>query len=90
MTTDDIIKMPIEEIIHLPNFIRLEYIDNTKDFWNENGLLISPYWKITFRGQLMNDGSRNFECFGSKSILPTFVIHKYKDEALNIKLSNQK
>ena len=82
MTQNELIQLPIEEIIKLPNFISLESVDKAKEFMEKNGLFISPYWRITFKGDLI-EGGRMFECFGSKSILPTFTFHKYKDERLN-------
>lgn len=78
MTVEDVSKMPIEEIIHLPNFLSLRGHD-WKEYSFGRDIFMMPYWEITFRGEALNDGSRMFECFGSKSIFQTFVIHKYKE-----------
>lgn len=77
MTTEDIEKMPIEEIIHLPEFLSLESAGgfNINDAIYDRPI-VAPHWKISFRATSIGGGK--YKCFDREVIFPTLIIHKLK------------
>jgi hypothetical protein len=56
MNEEEMLKMPIEEIIHLPNFFSLESYDpiEMEDYLTE---IVQPHWKVTFRAEPTKRGT---------------------------------
>jgi hypothetical protein len=79
MTEQEIQDLPIEKIIHLPNFQRLESRGGVDEYstYEELHPVQTPHWEITFKAKKLGHGA--WECFGRKIPFPHYRIYKFKD-----------
>jgi len=78
MTAIDLLNMPIEDIIHLPNFQSLTScggIENASQFTP----IREPYWEIRFKAERIVGTSR-FKAFDTEIPCNTYLIHKFKQK----------
>lgn len=78
MTAVDIVKMPIEDIIRLPNFQSLTScggIENATEFEP----IREPYWEIRFKAERIV-GTGKYKAFDMEIPHNTYLIHKFKNQ----------
>lgn len=75
MKWEDLQKMSIEEILHLPNLISIINSEIDNDYPGPRRI---PHWELRLRGERKDDGT--FVCFSNVSPLRDFLSYTLKKE----------